>query len=55
MTVYGVAEDPLIVIFGFNENEEQLLAAFSRLASVVGPLGILIVVKESLSNPLYLF
>lgn len=51
MTVYGVAEDPLVVIFGSSENEEQLLAAFSRLASVVGPVGVLIALKEVLSNP----
>jgi DNA-binding transcriptional ArsR family regulator len=52
MVVYGVSEDPLVVVFGSKENDEQLLATFSRLASVVGPVGILIAIKESLSSPL---
>lgn len=52
MAVYGVTEDPLVVIFGSKENDEQLLTTFSRLASVVGPVGILIAIKESLSSPL---
>lgn len=55
VTVYAVTEDPLVIIFGSSENDEQLLATFSRLASVVGPIGILIAVKESLSSPLDLF
>lgn len=55
MTVYSVTEDPLVVIFGSHENEEQLLSTFSTLASAVGPAGILIAIKESLSNPLDLF
>ena len=52
MTVYSITEDPLVVIFGSNENEEDLLRTFSKLASIVGPVGILIAVKESLINPL---
>lgn len=52
MAVYGVAEDPLVLIFGSNEDDEKLLTTFSRLASAVGPIGILIALKESLSSPL---
>jgi len=54
MIMYAVTEDPLVIIFGSSENDEQLLATFSRLASVVGPIGIFIAIKESLSSPLEL-
>ena len=47
MTVYGASEEPLVLIFGSAENEAQLRATLSRLASAVGPVAILIAIKQS--------
>ena len=49
MDVYGVSEDPLVLFFGSTENEAQLRATFSHLASVLGPVAILLAIKQSLS------
>lgn len=50
MTVYAIATDPTVVIFGSSDDEAQLRAAVSQLASALGPVAVLIALKRSLSD-----
>lgn len=50
MTVYAIATDPTVVIFGSSDDEAQLRAAVSQLASALGPVAVLIALKQSLSD-----
>lgn len=47
MAVYGVAEDPVVLVFGSIENEEHLRATFSKLATLIGPMATLLAIKQS--------
>lgn len=51
MAVYGVSEDPVVLFFGFVDNEEQLRATVSELASAIGPVAILLAAKRSVPDP----
>jgi len=52
MDVYGPAADPVVLLFGSAENDRALRSALSDLVPVVGPVAVLIALKELLVNPL---
>ncbi|ELZ14317.1 transcription regulator [Halovivax asiaticus JCM 14624] len=50
MTVYAAAADPTVLVFGSADNEAQLRAALGQLCSAVGPMAILIALKEVVTD-----
>lgn len=54
MDVYGPSEDPLLLFFGSSKNESGLRSAFSDVVPVIGPIAILISLKEAISQSLNL-
>lgn len=52
MDVYGASEDPVVLLFGSAEDDQALRSALSDLVPVVGPVAVLVALKEVLSSPL---
>jgi DNA-binding transcriptional ArsR family regulator len=52
MTVYGPVSEPLLLFFGSSENEPGLRSAFASFVPAIGPVAVLIALKEVLSGTL---
>lgn len=50
MDVYGPSEDPLVLVLGSMENEQGVRDAFAELVPVVGPVSVLIALKETIGR-----
>lgn len=50
MDVYGPSADPLVLILGSMENEQGVRDAFAELVPVVGPVSVLIALKETIGR-----
>lgn len=54
MDVYGASADPVVLLFGSAEDDRALRSALSELVPAVGPVAVLIALKEVLTSPLEL-
>lgn len=50
MAVYGPSEEPLLLFFGSVRDESGLRSAFSEFVPVIGPVAVLIALKEAISR-----